>query len=44
VRWVPALDIVDGSAVTGGGNTYDVKYLERVLRLSQLSGSADASC
>jgi len=44
VRWVPAFDIVDGSAVTGGGNTYYVKYLERELRLSQLSGSADASC
>jgi hypothetical protein len=44
VRWVPAFDILDGSAVTGGGNTYYVKYLERELRLSQLSGTADASC
>jgi hypothetical protein len=43
-RWVPAFDIIDGSSVTGGGSTYYVKFLERELRLSQLSGTADASC
>jgi len=43
-RWVPAFDILDGSAVTGGGNTYYVKFLERELRLSRLSGAAEATC
>lgn len=43
-RWVPALDIVDGSVVTGGGSSYYVKFLERELRLTRLTGSADTSC
>ncbi|RZI86729.1 MAG: hypothetical protein EOP38_00060 [Rubrivivax sp.] len=43
-RWVPGFDIKDGSTVSGGGSTYFVKYLERELRLGQLTGSAETTC
>lgn len=36
-RWVPAFDIVDGSAVTDGSQNYYVKFLEREMRLSKVS-------
>lgn len=43
-RYVPGFDIVDGSVVTQGATNYYVKYLERKLRLSKLTGAADTSC
>lgn len=36
-RWVPAFDIVDGSAVSDGTNSFYVKYLQRELRLHRTS-------
>ena len=44
VRYVPAFDIVDGATVVQGSNTYYVKYLERELRLGQLTGAAATTC
>ena len=43
-RWVPGFDIKDGSTVVGDSSTYFVKYLERELRLGQLTGSAETTC
>jgi len=43
-RWVPAFDIVDGSTVSTGSTNYYVKFLERELRLGQLSGSDESTC
>ena len=43
-RYVPGFDIVDGSVVTEGATNYYVKYLERELRLSKLTGDAETSC
>ncbi len=35
-RWVPAFDIVDGSAVTEGATPYYVQFLERELRFAKV--------
>lgn len=35
-RWVPAFDIVDGTAVTGNSQTYYVRFLEREKRLGKV--------
>ena len=43
-RYVPAFDIVDGSVVSEGSTNYYVKFLERELRLSKLSGSDATAC
>jgi hypothetical protein len=43
-RWVPGFDIKDGSTVSGDSSTYFVKYLERELRLGQLTGGAETTC
>jgi hypothetical protein len=43
-RWVPAFDIIDGSTVVNGSSSYYVKFLERELRLGQLTGGAESSC
>ena len=43
-RYVPAFDIVDGSVVSEGSTNYYVKFLERELRLSKLSGAATTAC
>ena len=43
-RYVPAFDIVDGSVVSEGASSYYVKFLERELRLSKLSGASAAAC
>jgi hypothetical protein len=43
-RWVPGFDIKDGSTVTDGDSTYFIKYLQRELRLGQLTGGAETTC
>lgn len=43
-RWVPGFDIKDGSTVSDGSSAYFVKYLERELRLGQLTGAAETTC
>lgn len=36
-RWVPAFDILDGTAVSDGSTNFYVKFLERELRLGSLT-------
>lgn len=36
-RWVPAFDILDGATVSDGSDTFYVKYLEREMRLGNMT-------
>jgi hypothetical protein len=43
-RYVPGFDMIDGSVVTEGSANRYVKFLERELRLGQLTGAAETTC
>ncbi len=43
-RYVPAFDMLDGAEVKEASTSYYVKFLERELRLSQLTGASEAAC
>ncbi|MDE2593301.1 MAG: hypothetical protein KGL57_03605 [Burkholderiales bacterium] len=42
-RWVPAFDMIDGASVSDGSQNYYIKFLERELRLGQVSCGTVAS-